>query len=294
MPEPFSEWTVLPLLRWTADHFRGKGIDSPRAAAEILLAHALGCGRIDLYLRFDQPVTADERDRFRALVRRRLRREPVAYITGQREFWSLPLSVDDSVLIPRPDTECLVEAALTVLPEAGNARWRVLELGTGSGAVILALASERPGHRFVATDLSPAAVATARANARRSGLETAMTFFAGDWFAPLSTGGTWNLVVCNPPYIATSALAHLAPEVAAFEPRQALDGGPHGLDHLRRLIDQAPQHLGAGGYLMLELGSDQRRAVEDLARRVPGYDQVGFRKDYAGRDRVVCLRRGAV
>jgi len=292
MPEAQAPWTVLTLLRRATDHLREQGIDSPRAAAEILLAHALGCRRIDLYLRFDQPVEAAERNRFRDLVRRRLRREPVAYITGSREFWSLPLAVDPSVLIPRPETECLVEAALAVLPETTLRPQRILDLGTGSGAVILALAKERPGHRFVASDCSAEAIGKARSNARCLGLADRLEVLVGDWFAPLRPCRDWDLIVSNPPYIATPSLTGLAPEVAAFEPRQALDGGLDGLDCLSRLIAEAPAHLCAGGYLILEMGADQRQPVRDLAQRTAAYRCIDFRADYAGRDRVAILQRG--
>ncbi len=291
MPEPSVQWTILTLLRRAADHFRQKEIDSPRAAAEILLAHALECRRIDLYLRFDQPLDASECERFRQLVRRRLAHEPVAYITGQREFWSLSLSVDPCVLIPRPDTECLVEAALSVLPDAADRQWRILEPGTGSGAVILALAAERPGHRFVATDLSLAAVAAARRNAERLELDPVVAWVAGDWFTPFAPRRLWDLVVCNPPYIASETITGLAPEVAQFEPRMALDGGQDGLEHLRGLVEQAPAYLARGGFLMLEIGADQRMSVEDLANAVQDYDRIEFRQDYAGRDRVAILQR---
>ncbi len=291
MPDPPAPWTVLTLLRRATDHFQDQGIDSPRAAAEILLAHALDCRRIDLYLRFDQPVEAAERDRFRDLVRRRLHREPVAYITGVREFWSLPLAVNPSVLIPRPETECLVEAALEALPQAAPPPKRVLDLGTGSGAVVLALAKERPGHRFLATDRSPAALATARFNARRLSLEDRLEFLASDWFTPLRPSHNWDLIVSNPPYISTATLAELAPEVAVFEPRQALDGGSEGLDCLSRLIAGAPGYLAPGGVLILEIGADQRRPVADLARKTAAYSSVDFRTDYAGRDRVTILRK---
>jgi release factor glutamine methyltransferase len=290
MPESSPGWTVLALLRRATDHLHEQGIDSPRAAAEILLAHALNCRRIDLYLRFDQPVEVAERDRFRDLIRRRLRREPVAYITGFREFWSLPLVVDASVLIPRPETECLVEAALAVLPESDDAPKRILDLGTGSGAVVLALAKERPGHQFLATDCSVAALAAARANARRLALEARLDFLTGDWFAPLRRCRQWDLIVSNPPYIATSVLADLDPEVVAFEPRQALDGGPDGLDSLHRIIDQAPSYLADSGYLLLEIGADQRRPVAERVRKTTAYRRMDFRTDYAGRDRVAILQ----
>ncbi len=257
--------------------------------AEILLAHTLGCRRIDLYMRFDQPVDQAARDRFKILVQRRMRREPVAYITAEREFWSLPLGVDPSVLIPRPDSECLVEAGLRLLPAENEAK-RVLDLGTGSGALILALASERPGHHYTATDRSRAAVDTARANAVRLGLEGRVRFLVGDWFAPLALGARWDLIISNPPYIPRGGLEALEPEVSRFEPRLALDGGEDGLTHLRHLVHTAPAHLVQGGWLALEMGFDQRPAVEALASAAAVYDEVIFKRDYGGRERVVCLR----
>ena len=279
------------MLRWTSGFFQDQGIDSSRLAAEVLLAHALECRRIDLYLRFDQPLSGTERDRFRDLVRRRCQREPVAYITGRREFWSLSLAVDPGVLIPRPDTECLVEAILALLPCDGQPPRRVLDLGTGSGAVALALASERPGYHFTATDRSVAALATAKFNARRLGLAPAVQFVAGDWFAPFGAAARWDLVASNPPYIAQATLSTLAPEVADFEPRVALDGGADGLVHLAHLIQAAPGHLAGGGWLVLEIGHDQRAAVQCLADGVGAYDPVVFGQDYGGRDRVARLRR---
>ena len=257
--------------------------------AEILLAHTLGCRRIDLYMRFDQPLDQAARDRFKALVQRRVRREPVAYITAEREFWSLPLKVNPSVLIPRPDSECLIEACLRLLPAENEAK-RILDLGTGSGALILALASERPGHRYTATDLSPAAVDTARANAVRLGLEERVRFLAGDWFAPFAPGVRWDLVISNPPYIPRGVLETLEPEVSRFEPRLALDGGEDGLTHLRHLVHTAHAHLAQGGWLALEMGFDQRSAIEALISDAGVYDEAIFKRDYGGRERVVCLR----
>jgi len=289
-PAP-PEWTLLALLRRTAAYFREREIDSPRASAEVLLAHALGCRRIDLYLRHDQPLTPAELDRFRGLVRRRARHEPTAYITGEREFWSLPIGVDARVLIPRPDTECLVAAVLERLESAAVApRW-VLELGTGSGAVVLALARDRPGHPYWATDRSPGALATARRNARRLGLETAVQFAAGDWWRPLRPVGRWDVVVCNPPYIPRPVLATLAMQVAAFEPAAALDGGPDGLEAIRRLIRGAPEHIPPGGWLLLEIGHDQGPAVTRLGQAAADFGDLRCLQDYGGRDRVVVLRR---
>ncbi len=292
-PSKASPWTILDLLRWITADFRDRRIESPRAGAEILLAHALGLRRIDLYIRYDQPLTPDERDRLRALIRRRRRREPVAYIVGKRDFWTLTLSVNPDVLIPRPDTESLVEAALDELPTDG-ATWRVLDLGTGSGAVILALAAERPGNRFFASDASPAALRVASDNARRLGPADAVAFFAGDWLEPVAPppdGPGFHLIVSNPPYLTTSDIDGLAAEIRDHEPLAALDGGPDGLAAIGPIIRTAPDHLLPGGFLMLEIGADQADRVRRCFERDGRYEAVTIRTDLAGHHRVAVARR---
>lgn len=290
---PRPPWTIRKVLNWTAQHFRNRGIESPRASAEILLAHALGLRRIDLYIRHDQPLEAEELDRFRPSVRRRAAGEPAAYIVGEREFWSLPMGVDPAVLIPRPETECLVEAALAELPPPAEGIRRVLELGTGSGAPILAVAAERPGHRFFAMDRSSAALRTARANAARNGLAERVRFFQGDWLAPIrSAPPSLDLVLSNPPYVPTGDLPGLQIEVAEYEPRAALDGGADGLAAIRRLIRDCPIRLRPGGVLLLEIGADQRAAVVRLAEESGGWADVRFRRDFGGHDRIARLALG--
>ncbi|MFP4030514.1 MAG: peptide chain release factor N(5)-glutamine methyltransferase [Desulfococcaceae bacterium] len=287
---PRPPWTIRKVLGWTVEHFRRRDIESPRPSAEILLAHALGLRRIDLYVRHDQPLDQDELDRFRPLIRRRAAGEPAAYIVGEREFWSLPMGVNPGVLIPRPETECLVEAALAELPPPAEGVRRVLELGTGSGAPILAVASERPGHRFFASDRSPAALRTARANAARNGLADRIRFFLGDWLDPIrSDSPAFDLLIANPPYIVSEDIPGLQVEVARYEPREALDGGADGLSAIRRLIRDAPARLRAGGVLLLEIGADQRDAVVRLAEESGGWGEVRFRRDFAGHDRIVRL-----
>lgn len=291
-PSKTSPWTILDLLRWITADFRDRRIESPRASAEILLAHALGLRRIDLYIRYDQPLTPDERDRLRALVRRRRRREPVAYIVGARDFWTLTLSVNPDVLIPRPDTESLVEAALGQLPADGET-WRVLDLGTGSGAVVLALAAERPGNRYFASDCSPAALRVAADNARRLGLEKAVAFFAGDWLSPVAPppkGPGFQLIVSNPPYVATSELDGLAAEIRDHEPLSALDGGPDGLAAIDWIIRAAPDYLLPGGFLMLEIGADGAEPVRRRFERDGRYEAVTIQTDLAGHYRVAVAR----
>lgn len=284
-------WTILSLLQWTADYFKTHRVESPRTGAEILLAEALGCDRIDLYVRFDQPLEAAELARFKAAVKRRVRGEPVAYITGKQGFWTLDLAVRESVLIPRPETETLVETALALLPaDPAAAPRRVLDLGTGSGAIILALAAERPGHLYVASDRSPDAVRQAKENAGPSGVD----FFCGDWFHPLRPAAApFDLILSNPPYIPTKDIDGLQVEVRAYEPRLALDGGRDGLSSLRRLIREAPERLRAGGHLLLEIGCDQGPTVSAIMEETGAYDPPAVKKDDAGRDRVVSARKRA-
>ncbi len=296
MTNPYSRdveaWTIISMLRWATAYFGRYGIDSPRATAEILLAHALGLSRIDLYVKHDLPLRPDELQRFRDLIKRRHRREPVAYIVGEKQFWGLDLAVDPSVLIPRPETEHLVEAALAHLPKDGEGpRQWVLDAGTGSGAIVLALAHERTRHVFIGVDRSPAAVAIAGKNARIHGLGDRVAFLAADWFSAFGgKSGRFDLLVSNPPYIRSAALASLQPEIRGYEPRAALDGGADGLDAYRVLLPAARQLVRAGGTLLMEIGCDQRAGIEALAGRLGGVSFVRCIHDYAGLDRVVEFR----
>jgi release factor glutamine methyltransferase len=293
-PVAETAWTILKLIHWAADYLKDRGIDSPRTTAEILLAHALGTERIRLYMDHDKPLGKPELAAFKALLKRRLRREPVAYIIGRKGFWSLELAVNADVLIPRPETESLVEAALSVLAKAGPAGGglRVLDLGTGSGAIILAIASQAGRHRYLATDVCPRAIAVAQANAREAGLAEAIGFVVSDWFAAFRPSApVFDLIVSNPPYVPRPALAGLQPEVARFEPRLALDGDSDGLESYRRIIAGAVGHLKPAGLLLLEIGCDQKAAVREIAERVGGYGEFACAPDLAGRDRVVTLQK---
>ncbi|MFZ1986644.1 MAG: peptide chain release factor N(5)-glutamine methyltransferase [Desulfatitalea sp.] len=288
-----SPWTVLKALQWTADYFKQKGLDTFRTDAETLLAHALHCQRIDLYLHHDQPLNEDERARFKELIQRRIRHEPVAYIVGAKEFWSLPLRVTPAVLIPRPDTECLVETALKHLPLGASVQGTdILELGVGSGAVLVALAHERPECRCLASDCSWPAIQLARDNARQNGVADKIHFFMGRWMAALRPWpGLFDMVLSNPPYIRSGDIGRLAPEIRLFEPVGALDGGPDGLAHITTIIAEAHRHLKPNGLLLLEIGFDQRDAVQALARQWDAYEPITFHKDYAGHARVAQLRK---
>ncbi|MGD8958732.1 MAG: peptide chain release factor N(5)-glutamine methyltransferase [Desulfobacteraceae bacterium] len=288
-----TNWTILKLLVWTTSYFKSHGIESPRADAEILLAHTLGSQRITLYAHHDQPLNPDELQGFKNFIKRRAAREPVAYIVGQKGFWSLDLTVTPDVLIPRPETECLVERALEFLPrDAAAGALRVLELGTGSGAIVLALAKERPAHRFYALDRSAAALAVARRNARRAGLQDRVHFWAANWGDALRPGrALFDLIVSNPPYVPAVDIAGLQPEIGRFEPRQALDGGPDGLRELGRIIRQVPSFLKPGGRLLLEIGCDQAQALRALAADCGFYREAAVFQDYSGRDRVFLLKK---
>ncbi|MCU0559137.1 MAG: peptide chain release factor N(5)-glutamine methyltransferase [Desulfobacterales bacterium] len=281
----------MKLVRWATGFLQKRGIDSPRTTAELLLAHVLGLDRLQLYVRHDQPLVQAELAAFRELIQRRLRREPVAYILGRKGFWTLELQVGPEVLIPRPETELLVEAALARLAQTADGRpARVLDLGTGSGAVVLALACAAPAHRYFASDVSSDALATARRNAQAAGCGGRVAFFAADWLAALrATGAPFELIVSNPPYIARGALAGLQPEIAQHEPPLALDGGADGLDCHRTILRAAGGHLAPGGALLLEIGADQRQPVQTLAERAGSYGDVRCLKDYAGCDRVMVL-----
>jgi release factor glutamine methyltransferase len=287
---PGPKWTIIKTLEWTADYFRQHGIAQARAVAEILLAHILCCQRIDLYLRHDQPLNEEELARYKQVIRRRTKFEPEAYIVGQKEFWSLPLQVSPDVLIPRPESECLVESVLEKLPadDIVNA----LELGVGSGAISIALAHERPQWRFWASDISHRAIAIAHVNAVRLLPMTAIRLFVGRWFEALNAQApSFDLIVSNPPYIPTAQLDRLQPEVRTFEPYMALDGGPDGMESLVQIIDAAHTHLKPGGWLILEMGHDQQSRVQECARRYSAYDRVDFRNDYSGYSRVAHIRR---
>ena len=285
-PSRTQLWTVAELLQWTCDRFAREGLAEPRADALHLLAQALGCERMQIYLRFDQVVDEPRRGELRELIRRRLAREPVAYIAGRRGFHALglDLSVDRRVLIPRPETEHLVDWLLEGLPFAPSPV-AVLDVGTGSGAIALAIKHARRDVQVTACDRSDDALAVARDNAGRLALE--LQFARSDLLAGLDPPEFgWHAIAANLPYIPTGDLAGLQPEVRQFEPHLALDGGPDGLDLVRRLISDSPALLAPGGRLLLEIGvgqAEQTRAA--LAQR--GIVDIATRRDLGGIERIV-------
>jgi release factor glutamine methyltransferase len=291
---PLPEWTILSLLEWTTGYFRKFNIDTPRLDAEILLAHSLGLRRIDLYLRYDQPLGTDELAAFRKIVKRRAAREPVAYIIGRWAFWGLDLLVDSHVLTPRPETERVVEVALSYLAGKanGNKASLVMDLGTGSGCIALALAHDCPAARVVATDSSLPALMVARRNIERQQMADRIQLVAGSdltMFDP--SHRRFDLIVANPPYIPSTTITSLQPEVRDYEPRCALDGGVDGLAAYRRILPEAATRLRAGGALVLEIGWDQGPAVAQLVERSGLYRNWRCAADYGGHDRVMHMTR---
>ncbi len=283
-----STWTVLELLRWTTDHFTSKGIETARLDAELLLAHALGTDRLRLYVDFEKPVLADERARYRELVKRRASdRVPVSQLLGSREFWSLSFKVTSDVLTPRPETETLVEAALARLADPDRA-WRVLDIGTGSGAIALSVARERPQAAVTATDISPAALQIARENADELQVGERLRFLEGPLFAPVE-GEQFDLIVSNPPYLAGSARQSLPPELA-HEPDEALFGGPDGYEVLRPLAAGVFEHLASGGHVLVEIDPGQAQQLAEWFAEA-GLVEVETLRDLAGRPRGVAARR---
>jgi release factor glutamine methyltransferase len=325
MAEPQASWTILATLRWTTDYFRSKEVSEPRASAEVLLAHILGISRLDLYLRYDQPLNPEELARFKALVVRRREGEPVAYLTGHREFWSLDFRVSPAVLIPRPETETLVAAALEAAKElaatdknfgkggpaapspsvgaglkpaptqeteeARPPSFQGLEVGVGSGAVVIALAKELPRSTWVGLDRAGAALAVARDNARRHRVVERIQFVQADLLGALRPTASFGLLVANLPYVPREEWERLPREIKAFEPREALVGGEDGLDLLRPLIRQAHRHVHAGGWVLLEVGDKQGPQVAALVEKTGAYDRVETIKDFNGIARVVGARR---
>ena len=262
---------------------RSAGIDGPRREARLLMQHALELTPETLLAEDDRPLGKAEAGRLTALVRRRAAREPLAYLTGRREFWSLEFTVDHSALVPRPETETVVEAVLARVAHLPHSP-RLLDLGTGSGCLLVALLSELPGAVGVGTDVSAAAVSLARVNAKRHGLTGRASFAVADWGAPL--GARFDIVVSNPPYVGSRALATLAPEVVRYEPRMALAGGEDGYACYRQLAPQIARLLAPAGLAAIEVGAEMADKVASLFAAA-GLAEIGRRRDLAGIERCV-------
>lgn len=283
-----KRWTIKELLDLTTKYLTEKAIDSPRLCAEVLLSHQLKKTRIELYLDYDQPLREDEITGFRRLVRRRVKREPLQYITGHQEFCSLDLVVNPAVLIPRPETEILVDEALSLRKSGLLSNDRtpmILDVGTGSGAIAIALAKEIEGARIWASDISPEALALAEENAQRHHLRERIQFYEGDLLEPFR-GSSWafDMIVSNPPYIATEEFGSLAPEIRCYEPRTALDGSQGGMHLIERLIGDSGPYLRAGGWLLVEMDPHQTERALNLidSAHCFGYKErvVDYRKSF--------------
>ncbi len=282
-------WTVLELLQWTADDFNGRCIETARLDAELLLAHALGCERIDLYLRFDEQVTDDILSSFRDLVKRRRACEPVAYITGIRYFHDISLAVSPAALIPRPETELLVDLAMDRLEHVKSKPARVLDVGTGCGTIALAVAHKAGQARILATDVSPEALDLARDNAGRLGLSERVGWIESDLFEAVPKQPGFDIIISNLPYIPSADVERLMPDVLNYEPRLALDGGENGMELVGRLLEQSPEYLRPNGWVILEIGIGQ---ADVLARRkIPGLKYQVTAKDLSGIKRIIGFSR---
>lgn len=302
------DWTIKTVLEWTESYFKNQSngnsshilsqpsnleskVDSPRLTAEILLAHTLGLKRLDLYLQHDRPLEKQELSEFKRFIQRRKAGEPVAYITRIKGFYESEFHVEPGVLIPRPDTETLVEESLKVLKAHKNgSQHKVLELGAGSGAVVASLAKAAPEHLYFANDISGTTLKVARQNSRKISNDQ-VCFFAGSWLAALKPGPVFDLILSNPPYIPSGDIDGLQSEIKLFEPKLALDGGVDGLECYREIIDQAHFYLVPGGVLLLEIGYDQKAGINRIFSRHNQYNSMVCEPDLAGHDRVVKITK---
>ncbi|MDB5172628.1 MAG: prmC [Phycisphaerales bacterium] len=288
-------WTVRRILEWTAGYFTRKNVDQPRLAAELLLGHVLNYPRIKLYTDYERVLSDKELAAFRALVQRAAEDEPIAYLTGRAHFFNLEFDVTRDVLIPRPDTETLVENVMQfVRHQPGMEAPRVLDLCTGSGCIAAAIAHHIKSAVVTATEISPAAAAIARKNIDRLGLTGRVLVEEGDLFEPLNhmvDVRPFDMIVSNPPYIPTAQIETLDRSVKDYEPLQALDGGLDGLVIHRRILDQAPDRLVSGGRVFLEIAFDQGELATQVAQEYPAFEDVRLLKDFGGRDRVLTARR---
>jgi len=290
-PKRLSKMTVLDVLNWATHYLKNHHIENPRLNAELLMAHSLQGSRESLYTQLKEPLKEEKKDTFQYLVRRRVSGEPIQYILGRQEFWSIEFKVDRRCLIPRPETELLVEETLSILSHHPSADIpKVLEIGTGSGAIAIALAKELEEVLIVATDISKDALGLAKENATSLGLLSKIRFLQANLFDPFSTlrgREPFSIILSNPPYIARPEIKGLSREVRDFEPLIALDGGDDGLDFYRRILTEAPHYLKEEGWLLLEVGKGQAEEVSELIERSEGFKKPERVKDLANIERVV-------
>ena len=302
-------WTIQKLIDWTTQFFINNNIQNPRLDTEVLLSYSLKIDRLGLYLNYDKPLTEDELSSFKKIIQRRVNREPLQYITGIQEFWSLDFKVAPGVLIPRQETEVLVEEVLksagckakdvkniTKSATGSNAltsapKPLILDLCTGCGCIAVSLAKELTGSTIYATDNSAVALEIARQNSERHDVKDRITFMSGDLFQPLENfESKFDFIVSNPPYVKRSDLEGLEPEVNVFEPVSALDGGEDGLDAIKSIIDEAPKYLKSNGRLLLEIAFDQAKNVKAHIEKSGCYTSSTVIKDLSGNDRVIKVK----
>lgn len=286
-----KRWTTQQILRVTTEFFRDKGIESPRLCAEVLLSYQLKKSRVELYLEFDQPLSSSEIADYRSLIRRRLKREPLQYITGHQEFWSLDFLVTPAVLIPRAETEVLVEEAIklkesNLLSNCGQPE--ILDLGTGSGVIAISLAKEIESATIWASDISLEALAVARDNAKHHNLDRRIKFCGGDLWQPfLDSSIAFDMIVSNPPYVPAEAFKTLPQEVRHYEPRIALDGHENGMHFIERIIEESGGYLKPGGWLLIEMDPDQTERALYLIDSTESFSYRERLKDYRKKYRLI-------
>lgn len=284
-------WTIGRLLMWTVDYLKKHGADSPRLDAEVLLAKARGCQRIDLYAAYGEEASDELRSSFRDLVSRRAKGMPVAYLVGHKEFYSLDFEVTPDVLIPRPETEQVVVTLLDFAKARGEGPLAVADVGTGSGILAVCAAKFLPHATVTAIDVSAAALAVARKNAERHGVADRIAFVESDLFAAVPEGEKFDAIVSNPPYVSTAEMAELPEDVKNYEPHLALEAGENGTAVIEPLVAQAAEHLHSGGLLLIEISSMIAAAVERLVRETGSLELLPTLRDPAGHARVIQAKR---
>jgi len=282
-------WTVGSLLQWTEAYFKKQGLFKPRLDAELLLSHSLRKRRIDLYLEFDRPLVETELSAFKEWIKRRADHEPVQYIIGHQEFWSLDFSVKPGVLIPRPETECLIEQSLKILGDRAKENIRILDIGCGSGVIAVALAKECSRAEIIAVDISDVALSCARDNAKKLGVDSRIGFKLSDIYSNVDPQ-KFDLIVSNPPYLREEEWKILDREIREYEPREALIAGERGIDFHLKIILNAPRFLQERGGLLLEIAPDQADILSDHAKNMNVFSTIDVIKDYSDRDRIIIMR----
>ncbi len=291
-----ADWTIQKLLNWVTEYLTSKGVDSPRLSAELLLSHALGLKRIELYTQFNKPVAGQQLDRLHDLVERAGQYEPVAYLTGKTEFYSLELSVTSDCMIPRPETELLVQRAIEFLRTRRGVQF-VCDLCTGCGCIAVAIAKNFPDSRIIATDISTAALRVAAQNVEKYQLKDGIKLLKGDLFEPIMPHldvDKFDLIVCNPPYVSADEYEKLDKNVKDYEPKVALFAGDDGLDVYRRVIEKADHFLKPDAGLMLEIGFAQGPAVKDMLEQTGAFAEIKIERDLHNNDRIVTAKKVSV